>query len=172
MVSVRLPRELYDRLERYATQYRQSISELVKDGVELRLELDADPRHRAASSTTEETEIQIDGASVLRDVQATVARHETQMQALIKALEGSTGLATSPEGSAPAAAAVSLTPKVKADKKAVMARLQQMHATGLDSTQIAAALTAEGMPTLKGTGQWHSGTVRKLLNAASKALHT
>ena len=85
MVSVRLPRELYERLERYATQYRQSISELVKDGIEMRLDEPADPRSRSAGSTTEEPLVQIDGASILRDMQATLARHETQMHALMQA---------------------------------------------------------------------------------------
>jgi hypothetical protein len=87
MLSVRVPRELYDRLERYAMQYRQSISELVKDGVELRLEMEADPRSRSASSTCGETDLQIDGASILRDMQATLARHDTQMQALMQVIE-------------------------------------------------------------------------------------
>jgi hypothetical protein len=49
-----------------------------------------------------------------------------------------------------------------------MSRLEQMREADLSSRQIATALQAEGMPTLAGTGQWHSGTVRKLLKAASK----
>jgi hypothetical protein len=56
-----------------------------------------------------------------------------------------------------------MVPRVKADKAEVLARLQQMRDTGLDSTQIAMALQVEGVPTLSGKGEWHSGTVRKLL---------
>lgn len=90
MVSVRLPRELYDKLERYATEHQQSISELLKDGAVMRLETEVDPRYRRAESTTEGMELQIDGASILRDMQATLARHETQMHALMQAIERQT----------------------------------------------------------------------------------
>jgi len=125
MLSLRLPRELYDRLERYASEHRQNVSELVRDGIEMRLEVEADPRSRSTESTTEETEFQIDGASILRDMQATLARHETQMEALMQAIErqtaaGSTGpydgvpypvihsnTAREPEGPVSAAAPVS-----------------------------------------------------------------
>ena len=62
MLSLRIPQALYDRLERYAAQHRQSVSELVRDGIEMRLEVEADPRSNRAESTAEETEIQIDGA--------------------------------------------------------------------------------------------------------------
>ena len=58
-----------------------------------------------------------------------------------------------------------MVPRVKSDKAGVVARLQQMRDTGLDSTQIAAALQVEGVPTVSGTGKWHAGTVRKLLKA-------
>ena len=97
MVSVRVPRELYERLERYAGQHRQSISDLVKDGIEMRLDVEADPRSRKAESTTEEPLEQDGGASLLRDIQATLARHESQMAALMQAIElrttpGSNGL--------------------------------------------------------------------------------
>ena len=42
-ISVRLPRDLYTRVQHYAWLHRQSISELVKDGLEWRL-TDGDPR--------------------------------------------------------------------------------------------------------------------------------
>ena len=83
---MRLPRELHARLERYASEHRQTVSELVRDGIEMRLDEPADPRSRRAGSTTDE-ELRIDGASILRDMQATLARHETQMDALMQAIE-------------------------------------------------------------------------------------
>jgi len=46
-ISVRLPRNLHDRLQRYAYIHRQSISELVKDGLDIRLEQSADPRDQS-----------------------------------------------------------------------------------------------------------------------------
>jgi hypothetical protein len=90
MLSLRVPRDLYDRLERYASEHRQSVTALVKDGIELRLEIDADPRSGRSGSTTDATLGQIDGASLLRDMQATLARHDTQMHALMQAIERQT----------------------------------------------------------------------------------
>lgn len=85
MLSLRVPRELNDRLERYASEHRQKVSELVRDAIEMRLEVDADPRSLRAYSPTAETREQRDGASLLRDMQATLARHDTQMHALMQA---------------------------------------------------------------------------------------
>ena len=151
MVSVRLPRELYERLERYATQYRQSISELVKDGIEMRLDEPADPRSRSAGSTTEEPLVQIDGASILRDMQATLARHETQMHALMQA--SLQRLDETESKQVPRVSPVAMAPKGKVDKEEVLVRIQQMRDEGLDSTQIAETLQAEGVPTLSAEAQ-------------------
>jgi hypothetical protein len=89
-VSLRIPQALYERVERYASEHRQTVSELVRNGIEMRLDEPADPRSRRAGSTTDDTELRIDGASILRDMQATLARHETQMQALMQAIERQT----------------------------------------------------------------------------------
>src|SRR6266849_6822980 len=45
-ISLRIPKLLYTRLQRYSSMYRQSISELVRDGLEWRLE-QSDPRQLA-----------------------------------------------------------------------------------------------------------------------------
>jgi hypothetical protein len=90
MLSLRVPRELNDRLERYASEHRQKVSELVRDAIEMRLEVEADPRSRRARSTTDDPELEIDGASILRDMQATLARHDTQMHAIMQAIERQT----------------------------------------------------------------------------------
>ena len=47
-ISLRLAHDLYDRLERYAQRHRQSVSELVRDGIEMRLATQADPRWQTA----------------------------------------------------------------------------------------------------------------------------
>jgi predicted DNA-binding protein len=172
-ISMRLPKELHTRLVRYAREHRQPISELVRDGLEWRLE-EGDPRGLGDASTTEDEAYYMSNtANALADIRQALARQEARLQSLVQALEGqalegSNGLVASTADSAPKAAAVPLVPRVKADKATVMARLWQMHEAGLDSTQIATALQAEGMPTLKGTGQWHSGTIRKLLKTASQ----
>jgi hypothetical protein len=172
-ISMRLPKELHTRLEQYATQHRQSISELVRDGLEWRL-ADGDPRGLGAASTKDDAAYYMSNtANALADMRQALARQEAQIQSIVQALErqttgGNNGPVASTADTAPTASPVALIPRVKADKATVMARLWQMHEAGLDSTQIATAFQAEGMPTLKGTGQWHSGTVRKLLKAASK----
>lgn len=143
-ISIRIPQDLYDRLERYHKQYNQSVSELVRDGIEMRLEVEADPRSRAGSTTDEPLE-QIDGASILRDMrdmQATIAQHETQMHALRQAVEQRLGETESTQA-----------PMVKVDKDEVLVRIQQMRDKGLDSTQITKSLQAEGVPTLSAEAQ-------------------
>jgi hypothetical protein len=43
-MSLRVPADVYDRLKRYASAHRQSITELLLDGLQWRLEQGADPR--------------------------------------------------------------------------------------------------------------------------------
>lgn len=43
-VSLRIPRDLYNRMETYRRMHQQSITELLLDGLRLRLETPADPR--------------------------------------------------------------------------------------------------------------------------------
>jgi hypothetical protein len=47
-VSLRVPRDLYDQMSRYASRHRQSVTELLLDGLKWRLEQD-DPRTQALS---------------------------------------------------------------------------------------------------------------------------
>jgi hypothetical protein len=47
-ISLRLAHDLYDRLERYAQRHRQSVSALVRDGIEMRLAAQPDPRWQTA----------------------------------------------------------------------------------------------------------------------------
>jgi predicted transcriptional regulator len=184
-ISLRLPRELRTRLERYATQHRQSISELVRDGLEWRLS-EGDPRGLGEASTQDdEVYYMSNTANTLADIRQALARQEAQIQAIVQALERqatgeSNGLVASHADTAPTtqegtqvatdttASPVALVPRVKADKATVIARLWEMHEAGLDSTQIAKAFQEEELPTLSGKGEWQSGTVRKLLKAATR----
>src|SRR5262245_19044292 len=43
-VSLRIPRDLYNRMEAYRRMHQQSITELLLDGLKLRLDTPADPR--------------------------------------------------------------------------------------------------------------------------------
>jgi DNA invertase Pin-like site-specific DNA recombinase len=49
---------------------------------------------------------------------------------------------------------------------AVRRRIRRMHGAGSTPTAIAAALTAEGVPTAHGGVRWYPSTVRKVLQAA------
>jgi hypothetical protein len=161
-ISMRLPKELHTRLERYATQHRQSISELVREGLEWRLSEDVSRGLGDVSTKNDEAYYMGNTVHALADIHQALARQEAQIQAIARVLERQTT-------NAPTALPVAPIPRIKAEKATVLARLQRMHETGLDSTQIAAALQAEGVPTLSGTGQWQSGTVRKLLKAVNES---
>jgi predicted DNA-binding protein len=96
-ISMRLPKELHIRLEQYAAQHRQSISELVRDGLEWRLE-EGDPRGLGAASTQDDEAYYISNTTkTLADICQALARQEAHLQALVQALErqapgGSNGL--------------------------------------------------------------------------------
>jgi hypothetical protein len=63
-VSVRVPKDLHDKLTQYARIHRQSLSELVIDGLKMRLEQE-DPRALALGADDDDT--------VLQDLAAKVA---------------------------------------------------------------------------------------------------
>jgi hypothetical protein len=58
-VSIRIPRDLYDRMEHYRKLHQQSITEIVLDGLKMRLDTPADPRDVILS----------DDNTVIREVQ-------------------------------------------------------------------------------------------------------
>ena len=62
MLSLRVPRELNDRLERYASLHRQKVSALVRDGIEMRLDEPADPRSRRPGSSADAPLALVDSA--------------------------------------------------------------------------------------------------------------
>lgn len=189
-LSFKIPPAFKAQLQAYAKQCRQSTSELIREGIEWRIgegdsgnikgvEVGVEFLHGMLSALVEEVR-QLRGA-----VQALEQRLGEPGSVHAPSVTGNTDL-VSVDGDIPAASmkaqmagagsvqassvtgntdipSASIVPRVKSDKAEVIARLQQMHDTGLDSTQIAAALQAEGVPTLSGKGQWHAGTVRKLL---------
>jgi hypothetical protein len=94
-VSLRIPREWHDRLRRYASIHRQSISELLLDGLKTRLGQSADPRELSVSEEVyyDNTDVPV---SALEEIRTALARQEKQLQALAQALEHrSVGLAPS-----------------------------------------------------------------------------
>jgi hypothetical protein len=98
-ISLRLPRELHARLEQYATQHRQSISELMRDGLEWRLS-EGDPRGLGAGGSSSSpqadygnregdmlAEIRADNERVLQEVLHGFAQQESQIESLLRVLE-------------------------------------------------------------------------------------
>jgi hypothetical protein len=91
-ISMRLPKELHTRLEQYATQHHQSVSELVRDGLEWRLG-DGDPRGLGDTSTKDDKAYYMSNtANALADMRQALARQEAQIQAIVQALERQTGI--------------------------------------------------------------------------------
>lgn len=89
-ISMRLPKELHTRLEQYATQHRQSISELVRDGLAWRLS-EGDPRGLGdASAKDDEAYYMSKTANALADMRQALARQEAQIQTIVQALERQT----------------------------------------------------------------------------------
>ena len=89
-ISMRLPKELHARLEQYATQHRQSISELVRDGLAWRLS-EGDPRGLGdASAKDDEAYYMSKTANALADMRQALARQEAQIQTIVQALERQT----------------------------------------------------------------------------------
>ena len=94
----------------------------------------------------------------LQEVRTLLAQQWEQIQRLAQALERqkvlpSDGVYSSNTENAPSGVQDVMVPRVKVDKEEVIVRIQQMRDKGLDSTQIAETLQAEGVPTLSAEAQ-------------------
>jgi hypothetical protein len=166
----RVPADLAELVKKYAGEHRISVATVLREGAEWRIG-DGDPRHNGMyldqptgireqvyhSNTGNSTAApQTDEA--LQEVRALLARQWEQIQALAQALERqkilpSDGVYSSNTEKSPSVPPVAMAPKVNVDKEEVIARIQQMRDKGLDSTQIAETLQAEGVPTLSAEAQ-------------------
>jgi hypothetical protein len=97
-ISMRVPKELHTRLERYAKQHRQSISELMRDGIEWRIG-DGDPRGLGDGAGTHnpqeyygntESMKEAQAAEALQEVRTLLRQQWEQIQTLAQALERQT----------------------------------------------------------------------------------
>ena len=100
--SLKMPQELLDRVQSYARLHRQSISELIRDGLEWRI-TEGDPRSLGVSPPQQtpsddavysrNTEIpsemweKPEHAGILHEIRTALARQEAQLQGLTQALE-------------------------------------------------------------------------------------
>ena len=75
-LSLRVPRTLAERLKRYAAEHRQSVSELILEGIEWRLDTPADPRDLQTSDDNNTVIQQLQGM-VDAAVEAALARERT-----------------------------------------------------------------------------------------------
>src|SRR6266478_7062062 len=101
-VSLRIPHVLAAQMKRYASLHRQSVTELLLDGLKWRIGED-DPRgsgmalpqhpthgdngYYGNTSISSDVLRETDHAAVLEEIRTTLARQETQLQALAQALE-------------------------------------------------------------------------------------
>lgn len=101
-ISLKMPQELLDRVQVYARLHRQSLSELMRDGVEWRItEGDLHGVGVYAPQRTQSNEDEYYGnttipaevrgepehAGILHEIRTALARQETQLHALTQALE-------------------------------------------------------------------------------------
>jgi hypothetical protein len=159
-----------------------TLTDLLLDGLRLRLETPADPRDIILS----------DDNTVIQELQDMI---RTSVQAEIGKLSdfmgprfSTPGAMPTPEGPAEPVPDISHysntvlqedehaaechtsagQPGIQG-KAALVARLHEMRASGLSLSQIAGQLQAEGLPTLSGKGQWQKGTIDKLLHRQAKS---
>jgi hypothetical protein len=173
-LSFRIPRDLADRLKGYASRHRQSITELILDGIRWRLE-QGDPRYAAPYSE------QYYDNTILQELATPVHLLDDRVPF------DEDGPPAPPAMPAPPTPEISYdsnvviqqlgvsdvemsgqmdSPAPISDKAAIVARLQAMQAQGMSLQQMATQLTAEGIPTLKGLSVWQKGTIAKLLRTA------
>ena len=101
-ISLKMPQDLLDRVQRYARLHRQSISELIRDGLEWRI-TEGDPRSLGVSSpqqTPSDDDVysrntaildemceKPEHAGILHEIRTALARQAAQLQGLTQALE-------------------------------------------------------------------------------------
>lgn len=83
-VSLRIPYDLAAQMKRYKSLHRQSVTELLLDGLKWRIDY---TEYYSNTETSVEALGEPDPTAVLAEIRATLARQETQLQALTQALE-------------------------------------------------------------------------------------
>jgi len=101
-ISLKMPQDLLDRVQTYARLHRQTISELIRDGLDWRI-TDGDPRsvgvphsqrtlredgeYSGNSGIPHEVPSGAESVGMLQEIRTALARQETQLSALTQALE-------------------------------------------------------------------------------------
>ena len=174
------------QVQSYAKLHRQSVSELIRDGLEWRLN-EVDPlayRYGGGSAVSMGEEGNAGELAALRETITALATDMRLMREAMQALEqrvaGSlqgggrkeitsntiTGNTEISRSTTPA----SSVPKLKVDRATVEARIHQLHNQGLSYAKIAMQLQAEGIPTVSGRGVWAKGNVERILSGRKTAV--
>ena len=194
-VSLRIPRDVYEQAKRYVgMRHPMTLTDLLLDGLRLRLDTPADPRDIILSDYN--TVIQELQEMIQAAVQAEIGKLSDFMGPHFKPAE----LIPAPESPAEPIrgshlgeaathvedssnydntvlqedgdAAVRATAggqPARPDRAALVARLHEMRARGMSLKAIVDQLRSEGLPTISGKGQWQKGTVDKLLHSQVKS---
>lgn len=79
-LTARVPQELAEQVKRYAREHRCGLSELIRDGLEMRLEADT-PWHAAGRARVPDAEVL---QEVLHMLEAVLPTLRTQLQATVR----------------------------------------------------------------------------------------
>src|SRR2546430_3160573 len=85
-VSLRIPRDLAAQMKRYASLHRQSVTELLLDGLKWRLG-EGDNQYYENTSIGSDPRADTETTAVLEEIRTALARQSTQLHALTQALE-------------------------------------------------------------------------------------
>ena len=157
-VSLRIPRDLYDQVQHLAGMRRTTLTELVIEGLRLRLDTPVDPRNIVAS---QEITVTQELAQYIDDRIQTVIQ---ELEAMID-VRISVALAALPETSALPAPVLQNDDNITEmqGRDAILAQIAVWRQAERSFGWIAKRLNTDGVPTFSGKGRWNPGTVKKQL---------
>lgn len=154
-LSLRVPRDLYTRLEAYRKQRRQSRTELLIEGLKLVLDDGTDPYHPASNGTQHYSNTAMSVPQM--DLTPDMLDAEN-----VDAMPLGVSVAMPQQPAAPGPP-VSPHASTLADKAAVLAQLDAWKAAGVSLQTMADRLNTSEVPTFSGKGSWKKGTIGNLL---------
>jgi len=85
-VSLRIPHDLAAQMKRYASLHRQSVTELLLDGLKWRIGEDNN-QYYENTAIGSDTQVDTEATAVLAEIRTALASQATQLHALVQALE-------------------------------------------------------------------------------------
>lgn len=145
-VSPKMPQDLLDRVQRYARAHRQSVSALIREGIEWRI-TEGDPCWQSANGQ------RYDGHTAFDELAQPVHLREEGMPC-------DEDMAGAPQTPAPQAWGQTLS------RQSVVALILRWSEEGMTKTSITARLNAAHVPPLSGKRGWNINKVTSALRAA------